>query len=279
MEYIIPGLVLILIVMADFVRTTLTTKGEGPLSSVVSGVLRNLAKLSIRMGHRPSEVLGAICVISIGSVWLAGLWVGWVLVFMGIPDAIAHSGSKVGIGIYDIVYFVGFNLSSLGIGDLAPRNPMAQMATVLTSFSGLLVITLIVTYAISVVGAVVARRVLAFKLYLVGGHKGEFLTEFPGEKEFAAWVGEISKELVSCTEQRLAYPVLDCFTSKDERFSLPVQLAALGIECYRKTRNAGATEPSAKELESLLSVLDRYTSLTGITDDDMSERLVKLSKL
>lgn len=282
MTYIVFGVILILLLMTDIVRTTLTTRGEGLISSFVSGTYRRVACSCIRTGHRPSEVIGSISISTLALVWLAGLWAGWVLVFMGIPDAIAHSGDTSGVDLHDIIYFVGFTLSTLGTGDLFPTTPVAQIATVLSSFSGLLIVTLIVTYAISVVSAVVARRVLAYKIYLNGGDKGgegEFLTEFPDLEDFAAWVGGIKNELISCTEQRLAYPILDNFVSKDERFSLPVQLARLGLIIYKESRNEDASQQTKKELNQLLSVLDRYTLLSGITDREMSARLARLSKL
>ncbi|NMT63207.1 ion channel [Marinobacter orientalis] len=233
MAYIISGVILILLLMTDIVRTTLTTRGEGLISAFVSGAFRKVACSSIRAGHRPSEIIGSISISTLALVWLAGLWAGWVLVFMGIPDAIAHSGDMSGVDLHDVIYFVGFTLSTLGTGDLFPTTRGAQIATVLSSFSGLLIVTLIVTYAVSVVSAVVARRVLAYKIYLNGGNEGEFLSEFPDIENFAAWVAGIKNELVSCTEQRLAYPVLDNFVSRDERFSLPVQLARLGLVTFQ----------------------------------------------
>ncbi|WP_404419455.1 ion channel [Marinospirillum sp.] len=276
MAYMISGVLLILIVMSDIVRTTLTTQGEGLISSVVSGLYRRIASLFIRAGHRPFEVIGAMSISTLALVWLAGLWIGWVLVFLGIPNAIAHSGEASGVGIYDVIYFVGFTLSTLGVGDLAPATPAAQMATVLASITGLLIVTLVVTYAISVVSAAVARRVLAYKIHLNGGEESEFLTEFHDLEGFALWTGGIRSDLIACTEQRLAFPILDNFVSKDERFSLPVQLARLGLITYRASRNEDATQQTKKELNQLLSVLDRFTLLSGITDRDMSDRLAKL---
>jgi len=236
----------------------------------------------MRMGHRPSEVIGAASISTLALVWLAGIWAGWVMVFMGIPDGIARSGETSAVSLNDIIYFVGFTLSTLGVGDVFPRSPVAQIATVLSSFSGLLIVTLVVTYAISVVSAVIARRVLAYKIYLYGGDghdEGDFLTKFPDLEHFAVWVEGIRNELIACTEQRLAYPVLDNFVSRDERFSLPVQLARLGLATFKESRNENASQQTKKPLYQLLSVLDRYTFLSGINDGDMPARLTKLSNL
>ncbi|MDO8862383.1 ion channel [Haliea sp. E1-2-M8] len=268
---------MILIVMFDVIKTTLTTKGEGFLSAIVSGGFRNLASLSLRAGGRVSEIMGAVSVLAIGSTWLAGLWAGWVLVFLGLPNAIEHSTHATTVGIYDYVYFVGFTLSTLGVGDFTPNGTLAQMATTLSSFNGLLVITLIVTYAVSVVSGVVARRVLAYKIYLAGGDEGDFQTRFESVDDFVAWIKDIRNDLIFCTEQRLAYPVLDNFLSKEKSHSLAVQLTKLGLASQATKQSDGVSEPSRRELDELFSVLYRYTSLTGITDNDLLVRLRKLS--
>lgn len=124
MAYIIFGVILILFLLTDIVCTTLTTRGEGLVSSFVSGAYRKVACSCIQKGRRPSEVIGSVSISTLALVWLAGLWAGWVLVFMGIPGAIAHSGNTSGVELHDIIYFVGFTLSTLGTGDLYPTTPL-----------------------------------------------------------------------------------------------------------------------------------------------------------
>ncbi|MFW5824840.1 MAG: ion channel, partial [Marinobacter sp.] len=226
------------------------------------------------------ELLGSASVFALGSFWLIGLWGGWVLIFLGLADPLAHSGHGGPVSLADIIYFVGFTLSTLGIGDLTPESTYAQMATTLASFNGLLVVTLIVTYALSVVSGVVARRVLALKIYLVGGDEGEFLRQFESFSDFTHWLTDIRKELMSCTEQRLAYPVLDNFISRSRRFSLPVQIARVGLAAMAENRNStmSQSQQAQRELTALFSVLDRYTSITGLTDEDLAARLRKLGE-
>ncbi|MEX1215668.1 ion channel [Saccharospirillum sp.] len=214
MIYITAGCLSIILVMLDIVWTTLTTRGEGLISASVSGGFRKVARLAMRSGHRMSELVGSVSLMALGAVWLAGLWAGWVLIFLGLPDAITHSQRPTS-DIYDLVYFVGFTLSTLGIGDITPRGAVAQLATAFASFNGLLVVTLVVTYAISVVSGVVARRVLAYEIYLVGEENGDFLAKFASVNDFSEWVASIKKDLIFCTEQRLAYPILDNFVAKE----------------------------------------------------------------
>lgn len=277
MIYIAAGCILITLVMFDIIRTTLTTTGEGKLSAVVSGGCRKLASLALRRGARISEVIGPVSLMTLGSVWLAGLWAGWVLVLLGLPAAIEDSTQSI-VDIYDYVYFVGFTLSTLGIGDITPKGAVPQMVTTLASFNGLLVITLIVTYAISVVSGVVARRVLASRIYLAGGDEGRFQSKFESLDDFAAWIADIKKDLIFCTEQRLAYPILDNFVSKEEEHSLAIQLARLGLDSLVTTQHISVSERSSRELGELFSVLYRYTSLTGIVDADLQVRLLKLGE-
>lgn len=276
MVYITFGCVLIIIVMFDIVRTTLTAKGEGLISGWVSAAFRKLARSGIRNGYGISEVMGSVSILALVSIWLAGLWAGWVLVFLGIPDALEYSGKSSAVVLSDIIYFVGFTLSTLGIGDIVPKGALAQVATALASFHGLLVITLTVTYAISVIGGVVARRVLAHKIYLVGKEDGACAAAFANTDHFTAWVADIKKDLIACTEQRLAYPILDNFVNKEKKFSLAVQLARLGLAAHRENQNESVSPQLKIELNELLSVLYRYTSISGITDDDLVARLRKL---
>ncbi|MEX1198542.1 MAG: potassium channel family protein [Pseudohongiellaceae bacterium] len=274
---IVPGCILIVLVMLDIVRTTLTTKGEGLISSAVTQGFRQFASFAIRKGHKLSEATGAASILALVSVWLAGLWAGWVLIFVGLYDAINHSGYPA-VELHDLVYFVGFTLSTLGVGDVTPNGASAQMVTVLASLNGLLVITLTVTYALAVVSGVVTRRVLAYKIHLAGGEEGDFLMKHTAVDDFAAWVADIRNELVTCTEQRLAYPVLDNFVSKEDSHSLAIQLARLGLTSLEVSRNGSVGEQSKRELKELLTVLYRYTALAGITDDDLEIRLRRLGR-
>ena len=262
----------------DLVRTTLTTKGEGALSSLVTGSLRKLLNMLVQVGYRPSEVAGAFSVSVLTLVWLGGLWAGWTMVFCGLTDPIAHSGKTAAVDVYDVLYFTGFTLTTLGVGDLIPTTFVAQILTVLASLNGLLVITLVVTYALSVVSGVVARRTLAYKIYLTGGDEGEFLTAFTNVEEFGAWLGSIKQELIPCTEQRLAYPVLDNFITRDRRFSLPSQLAKLGLAAQRESQAESPGQQTARELSALLTVVDRYVALTGLRGGDLTTKLEKLSQ-
>lgn len=273
---VISGCILITLIMLDVTRTTLTTKGEGPVSALVSGSFRKIASLAGRRGHRLSEATGAVSILALGSVWVAGLWAGWVLIFLGLPDAIEHS-TQSSVDLYDLVYFVGFTLSTLGIGDITPNGASAQVATTLASFNGLLVVTLIVTYAISVVSGVVARRVLAYRISLAGDDSDEFLTAFSNVDDFAAWVADLKKELIFCTEQRLAYPILDNFISREPSCSLAIQLARLGLATLRLDQQYGLGGDVKRELDEFWAVLDRYTLLTGMTDEDLGLRLRKLA--
>lgn len=278
MMYIVAGSLVIILVMLDIVWTTLTTRGEGKISATVSGGFRMVSHLAMHSGYRISEFVGAVSLMALGAVWLAGLWIGWVLVFLGLPDAVTHSQRST-TDIYDLVYFVGFTLSTLGVGDVTPMGPAAQMATAFASFTGLLVVTLVVTYAISVVSGVVARRVLAYEIYLVGEEGGEFLVKFASADEFSEWIATIKKDLIFCTEQRLAYPILDNFVAKEKKYSLPVQLGRLGLAAQEVFQTDSVSKQSRRKLNELFSVLFRYTSLTGLTEGDLVGRLRKLEDM
>lgn len=278
MTYIVAGSMLMLFLILDIVWTTLTTRGEGPISACVSGGFRKVSRLVMRNGYRLSEIVGSTSLMTLGTVWLLGLWAGMVLVFFGMSNPVSHS-HRAPIETHDLVYYIGFTLSTLGVGDIAPNSTAAQLATAVASFIGLLVVTLIVTYAVSVVSAVVARRVLAYEIYLAGEDSDDFLANFADVDDFSGWVGSINRNLIYCTEQRLAYPILDNFVAKEARYSLSVQLARLGLVAHNARKIDRVSNASVRNLNNLFSILFRYTSLAGITGEDLASRLQRLEVL
>ncbi|MCL7945389.1 hypothetical protein [Marinobacter sp. ATCH36] len=121
-------------------------------------------------------------------------------------------------------------LASLGMGDFKPGGEFTRLLTALAAFNGLVLVTLIITYAVPVVQGAVARRKLAFSISLLGSSPQEMVWrawQHNNTQGFENALGQISSDLIQCSEQRLAYPLLDLFHCRQSRFSLGVQLGRL----------------------------------------------------
>lgn len=228
----IPGIAVVLLVMVDVAWTTLTTQGSGPLTRMVTAGVRHVLAWthSITRSRGLLLVAGPSAMVIVGGVWLLGLWGGWLLVFNAFPGGIVDAQSQAPADFAERVYFVGFTLSTLGVGDLKPQGEAPRVLTALAAFNGLVLVTLIITYAVPLVQGAVTRRKLAFSISLLGQGPQEMVWrawESRKSQGFENALEQLSADLIQCSEQRLAYPLLDLFYCQQSRFSLAIQLARL----------------------------------------------------
>ncbi|WP_298447488.1 hypothetical protein [uncultured Marinobacter sp.] len=90
--------------------------------------------------------------------------------------------------------------------------------------------TLVITYALPLVQGAVIRRKLAFTISFLGKtpqavvarsfHQG-------GHQIFEGTLQTVTNDLMQCSEQRLAYPILDLFYCRQSQYSLGLQIAKL----------------------------------------------------
>ena len=102
----------------------------------------------------------------------------------------------------------------MGNGDFTPRDGVWQIVTALTTASGMLFVTLSVTYVLSVLGAVTQKRSLASGIHGLGTRSTEILlTSWDGEsfRGLEIPLDTISTQLNSLTSNHKAYPVLHYF--------------------------------------------------------------------
>lgn len=229
---VVPGVIVLIIVMVDVAWTTLTTQGSGPVTRLITiAVEWASTKAHAVLGSRAVLVTaGPIAIAAVGSVWLLSLWFGWLLIFSAFPSGVIEAQSGQAAGLAERVYFVGFTLSTLGMGDFKPGGDATRLLTALAAFNGLVLVTLIITYAVPLVQGAITRRKLAFSICLLGSSPQEMVWrawQNNNTQGFENALGQVSSDLIQCSEQRLAYPLLDLFHCRLSHFSLGVQLGRL----------------------------------------------------
>lgn len=230
---VVAGSLVVAAVFVDAFMTTLAVSaGAGPLTSRLLGFCwRVLLKLH-RQDKESSFLTAAGTLVLSATVltWVAALWAGWALIFAG-SEAIVHSTSRLPASAGDVAYFAGFTVFTLGTGDFVATTTGWRVVTAFASFCGLFLVTLSITYLISVVSAVVARRALAVQIHGMGMSSGEIVAH--------GWTGEqfgdmFQQQLVALganvsviAEQHLAYPVLHYFHSSSRMLAAPAAIASL----------------------------------------------------
>ncbi|GGY78711.1 ion channel [Marinobacter zhanjiangensis] len=275
---VVFGTLLIATVMVDVFWTTLTTRGAGIFTiGVIAGVRLLVCTCCLTLGRRgPLMTAGPLAVTLMGAVWLAGLWSGWVLVFSGMSASVLDTSTKMPVGLDGYIYYVGFTLSTLGVGDLIPAGSVPRLLTTAASFNGLVLVTLVITYAVPLVGGAVQRREVAFELYLINAARNRDPGLSPSA--LARDLQSVRRDLLHCTEQRMAYPMLDLYFTRSREFSLAWQLAEAAGQAQACLPSIAADAEEARILRDFLLVTERYLALHGLEAGPLEHRLERLAR-
>lgn len=134
--FLIFGIFLLLIVMHDFFFTTLSGSGAGFLSENFSILSDKVIQFFTRLfGRRTYDYQGLLVNLVILGAWLFFIWVGLYLIFSWNPQAITNSDGRIANG-WERLYFTGYTISTLGIGNFKPTTPFFELLTSCFSFFG-----------------------------------------------------------------------------------------------------------------------------------------------
>lgn len=225
----VVGLVLIVLVVLDLLWTTVApSAGGGPLTAQLSFRIWGLV---VRWGKpRVLQLAGVVVTASVIMTWLALLLLGWYLIFTGDPEAVVSASTGLPADAWSRLYFTGFTVFTLGIGDYVPSAPLWQVATVVATATGLSLVTLAITYLLSVIQSVTQRRALAAQITAMGMSPATIIDR--------AWNGEqlmglesalqsLIQPVAQTAQQHLAFPVLHYFHSVDHATAFARSIAVV----------------------------------------------------
>ena len=243
--YTVAGVLVLAFVLHDVIATTLH-RGGGPITRLLIGPLWRLAIRTHHRGigtHRLMSRAGLTLVVVTICSWIGLTWVGWTLVFSGERGAIIHAESALPASLLERAYFVGFTVSTLGIGDYVPAaETLWQPAASLAALCGFMLVTFALAYLIPVVENAVAKRAFASQLSALGDTPSEMLLGCCSGRDLTRMAStmEWALEKVALLRQAyFAYPVLHFFHEPraDEsvavalvRFDEAIRIARLGLE-------------------------------------------------
>ena len=263
------GILVICAVFVDALWTTVAAAGGGPLTTrLARGLWSAALRLHRRSGsHRLLAVTGPVILVSVIALWIALLWAGYLLVFSAGEAAVASASTGVPATFWERIYFTGYTISTLGLGDFVPQGDVWRVITALASLSGLFLVTLSITYLVPVLSAVAAKRQIAALVADVGMAPAAIL-ERAWDEDGAFALGDPLTQLAPMIElhaqRHLAYPVLHFFHSRHARTSVAPRLAALdeallaiAAQARRKERSMPLPAHAARQaIGGVLKTLD-----------------------
>ncbi|MFC6941087.1 ion channel [Salinirubellus sp. GCM10025818] len=227
------GVIALVVVVGDLLWTTLWVEGgAGPLTTrLMRGTWAAMRRVG--EGHPRFLTLAGPVILSLGlATWIGLLWGGWTLVFAGVEHAIFDTRSDDPVSLVERFYFVGYTLFTMGNGDFTPNEGLWQVLTGLTTSSGMLLITLVVSYVVSVLDAVTQKRAFASNVSGLG-YRGEEIvrTAWNGDGEafrgFDLSLNSYTAEINELTTNHQAYPILHYFYTDRREYATVLGVVAL----------------------------------------------------
>lgn len=228
---LVAGALVLCLAVGDLLWTTLWVEGgAGPLTALSMRWTWRGVRLVGRRRRNLLTLAGPVVLVLGIALWLGLLWGGWTLVFAGVENAIADTRVPGPISWTERLYFVGYSLFTLGNGDFAPGDGVPQVLTSLTTASGMLFVTLIVSYVISVLDAVTQKRAFASTVAGLGDSGVAVVTTAWDGEDYAALelpLDSIASAVNELTTNHHAYPILHYFYTDDPAYATVRSMAVL----------------------------------------------------
>jgi len=242
----IGGLVLIIGMLSDAVATLIVTQGNSglwrPTRLFYAATWRVVKALAARMGDRSGEYLlnvyPALSLLGLLVLWLAGLMVGWSLVYWGLDQ---HVGGTRDWGT--LVYYAGTSLVTPVFG--SAHGALVRMLTLLETLTGVVTIALMISYLPALYGAYSRRearlltlddplggRITPVRVVALNAPGGDVEMLYRALGEWQMWTADV-------LESHVSYPMLALFRSQHPGQSW---VTALGVVTDAATLTSACVE-------------------------------------
>jgi hypothetical protein len=226
------GIILLIITAADLISTSLSVRGAGFLTRRLSkSIWSTLLIINKKMGRK--KVLqfgGAIILVSILINWLLLIWLSASLLFISSPNSLMNVETNSTTTVVNKIFYTGYTLSTLGLGDIEPEGDFWDILTAILSFTGLILISIAITFLIPVVSAEITKRKISVNINTLGGSVEEILLNYWNGKDFKELEQPfipLIDSIILHAQNHKAYSVLHYFHSSDKKEAFVLNITNL----------------------------------------------------
>ncbi|OUC53680.1 hypothetical protein CA262_18570 [Sphingobium sp. GW456-12-10-14-TSB1] len=245
----LTGAGIVTIALADVFLTVLFARsGTGLITPRLNRLIWALFKAaSPRRGGLRDTILafaGPTMMVATVSVWFLLLTCGFALiVWPALGTSIQASQGPTPTDFAAALYFSGYSLTTLGTGDIVPQTSGFRILMVLQAFLGFSILTLALTYLMSVYSALVRRNTLAQALHHLSsgtGNAAELVAGLGAGGSFEDARNRLSTlavRVLGLLESHHSYPVLHYFRLREPRYAM-ARIALLTMDTATLLRTA-----------------------------------------
>jgi len=242
--YTAAGFVLLTLIVFDIYATVLHSSARyGPVGESLNRSVWRLTRaaafrLSRANRHRLLNMVGPLLLPLLIVVYVVLLILAFALIYYPhIPDNFAFSEAHRAPGWVDAVYFSGCTLTTVGYGDVVPRLASLRFLALFEAASGLVVISLAITYMLTVYTALERKRSVALSLYHQAGEGADVAGLIAHHFVEGRFYGlrdalrTVTRDLQGLLESHIDHPVIHYFHPVEVYKSTPRVLFLLLETC------------------------------------------------
>ncbi|MCA1642804.1 MAG: potassium channel family protein [Acidobacteria bacterium] len=242
LAFTISGVLLLLLVGADVYLTILDDRPRvGPLGDTLNRSAWRVGitiarRVSRTRRHRILNLIGPLLLPSLIVVYLVFLTFGFGLIYYPRIPALFRVSENFGEpSFWDAIYFSGMTLTTAGFGDITPQTRAMRILAVSESAAGVSLISMTVTYLLTVYSALRQKRAVALSFYHQAGEGANvagFVAHHFVIDKFVGLEGVLrtaARDLQALLESHIEHPILHYFHTVEVYKSLP-RVLFIGLE-------------------------------------------------
>ena len=284
------GVVLLVLIIFDVYATVLHSSARyGPVGESLNRAVWRLSRaaafrLPRSRRHKLLNMVGPLLLPLLIVVYVLLLILAFALLYYPhVPQNFAFSEAHGEPGWVDAVYFSGCTLTTVGYGDLVPRVAPLRFVALFESASGLVVISLAITYMLTVYTALERKRAVALSLYHQAGEGADVAGLIAHHFVEGRFYGlrdalrTVTRDLQGLLESHIDHPVIHYFHPVEVYKSTPRVLFLLLETCtviraaLDREENADLRNyPEVRTLEAVVRHV--LVQLVGSLDLERRER-------
>ncbi|MFZ4450876.1 potassium channel family protein [Salibacterium aidingense] len=227
--YLIFGSLLLLLTMIDLIWTIFWgERGAGPITRHVTSICWIGLRKFTRGHSRWFSISGPFILLLTLFNWVVLLWISWTFIFVGGESILTDTQNRDYLSWSDQIYYVGYAMITLGIGDIVPSSHTWRIITIIVSASGMLFITMSASYVVSILSALNQKRSFAGSISGLGKDSTSIIYEAWNGRDFTdfnLFLATFASQLSTIAVQHNAYPILHYYHSREEEKALTTAVA------------------------------------------------------